>query len=107
MDTISSELVEDYYKDETDLKRKRRVTAIVGASYLLHLRTNEPDRMTESQVMLLDRLLEELEVPAEAAVELLRELEERGPEDLSQLLGEHLDDDGDGDAEGDPDPDEA
>lgn len=86
MDSISSELVDDYYKDDPDLKRKRRVTAIVGASYLLHLRATEPERMGEGEERLLDKLLAELDVPAEVAVELLRELEAHGPDDLLGLL---------------------
>jgi hypothetical protein len=88
VDSISSELVDDYYKDDPDLKRKRRVTAIVGASYLLHLRATEPDRMGEGEQRLLDKLLTELDVPADAAVELLKELEEHGTEDLLGLLEE-------------------
>lgn len=87
MDSISSELVDDFYKEDPDLKRKRRVTAIVGASYLLHLRATAPERMGEGERRLLDTLLAELDVPADAAVELLRELEEHGPEDLLDLLG--------------------
>lgn len=88
MDSISSELVDDFYKEDPDLKRKRRVTAIVGASYLLHLRATEPERMGEGEQRLLDKLLSELDVPAEAAVELLKELEEHGPDDLLGLLEE-------------------
>jgi hypothetical protein len=88
VDSISSELVDDYYKDDPDLKRKRRVTAIVGASYLLHLRATEPDRMGEGEQRLLDKLLAELDVPSDAAVELLKELEEHGTEDLLGLLEE-------------------
>ena len=88
MDSISSELVDDFYKEDPDLKRKRRVTAIVGASYLLHLQASEPERMGEGEKRLLDTLLSELDVPAEAAVELLKELEEHGPDDLLGLLGD-------------------
>ncbi len=91
LDTISSELVDDFYKDETDLKKKRRVTAIVGASYLLHLKASEPNRMSEGDSRLLDRLLVELDVPEEVALELIKELEENGSEDLIGMFSQGSD----------------
>lgn len=87
MDTISSELVEDFYKDDPNLKRKRRLTAIVGASYLLSLRAHQPEQLSEPESNLLESLLAELEVSAEEAVELLREIEQKGSLDLLEFFG--------------------
>lgn len=88
MDSISSDLVESFYKDGDDLKAKRRLTAIVGASYLLHLRASEPERLSEQEHRLLESLLEELEVAPDQAYELLKELEERGPSEVLRSLAD-------------------
>lgn len=88
LDTISSSLVDAFYKDDDELKHRRRVTAIVGASYLLHLRATDPDRLTEAESRLLESLLSELGVPEGEALELLKEIEERGAESILQMLDE-------------------
>lgn len=94
VDTISSELVEDFYKDDPNLKRKRRLTAIVGASYLLSLRAHQPEQLSDSEKGLLDSLLSELEVSAEEAVDLLREIEQKGSTDLLEFFGKKGSDEG-------------
>ena len=86
MDSISSDLVEEFYKDGKDLKARRRLTAIVGASYLLHLRSSSPEKMTESENNLLDSLLEELGVSPDKAIELFQEIEEKGSLDLFETF---------------------
>ncbi len=87
MDSISSSLVDSYYKDDDELKQKRRITAIVGASYLLHKKASDPARLSPKEEALLEELLAELGVPGEEALELLREIEEKGPGDLLERLG--------------------
>lgn len=86
MDTISSSLVDEFYKDDQELKKKRRITAIVGASYLLHLRASRPEALSPAEVKLLEQLLAELEVPAQLALELLKEMEEKGPSAVMKVL---------------------
>jgi phage I-like protein len=90
LDTISSELVEDFYKEDPNLKRKQRLTAIVGASYLLSLRAHQPQQLTESEGNLLDKLLSELGVSSEEAVELLQEIEQKGKLDLVEFFEKQI-----------------
>lgn len=86
MDSISSTLVDSFYRDDDELKRKKRLTAIVGASYLLHVKASRPEALSAAEAELLESLLGELGIAEDEAVELLREIEEKGTQDLLELF---------------------
>lgn len=81
MDDISSFILENFYESGRRLVTNRRVSAIVGACYLLNLKKFHPEIFGERDAHLLKELLEELGLGEMKALELLEELN-RGWEDL-------------------------
>lgn len=84
MDDISSFILENFYENGRRLVDNRRVSAIVGACYLLNLKRCHPESFGERETRLLAELLEELGLGEQKALELLEELnrgwEDREPE---------------------------
>jgi hypothetical protein len=83
MDDISSFILENFYENGRRLVTDRRVSAIVGACYLLNLKKYHPEHFGERETHLLKELLEELGLGEQKALELLDELN-RGWEDREQ-----------------------
>ncbi|MBI4871241.1 MAG: hypothetical protein HY814_06700 [Candidatus Riflebacteria bacterium] len=75
MDDISSFILENFYADDRNLVANRRISAIVGACYLLNLKRFHPEVFGERDAKLLDALLGELGLEESRASELLQELD--------------------------------
>jgi hypothetical protein len=74
MDDISAFILENFYKDDRRLAKDRRVSAIVGACYLLNLKRFHPEVFGPREGELLQQMLGELELEEHQAAELLEEL---------------------------------
>ncbi|MBI4865838.1 MAG: hypothetical protein HY816_02690 [Candidatus Wallbacteria bacterium] len=82
MDDISSFILENFYKDDRRLVQNRRVSAIVGACYLLNLKKFHPELFGATDSEMLAKLLGELKLEEDKAAELIEEIN-RGWKDSS------------------------
>ncbi|MBI3890287.1 MAG: hypothetical protein HY303_02005 [Candidatus Wallbacteria bacterium] len=74
MDDISSFILENFYSDDRRLVQDKRVSAIVGACYLLNLKKFHPELFGDRDARMLARLLSELGLQEETASVLLEEI---------------------------------